>query len=725
MTQKTTDTATSDQDKPLLTAFLHELNVARRKLSLYPPEHPQITASVGTTLTILNDLFQTSPVITLGIAPDALYFEQLWLDKEDKTNREFATYFSSLGIASISFHSGLSGPELIRFNQLLRSDRRTIEKFGGFDQLLDQQQITHITVIPIDYDAFQATQNLDGDPDSDSHLWENFLHGLHHGILDFGDGQNGLDLTTVAAIFNRKLVGDDRERKETSLSISRFIDSNILQTSNSAEQQKNDARLVELLEKLSPEAQQEFLSSAFHSLERHHDSAPRLLQKIPAHLLRNTIAGKNRQDLNLSSRLFGLINNLAGAPIEESHFSARNKSSALPEEVVKARLDVLFCEELQDVYLPGGYQMALHSILSDNVVGTIPDEEKQQLKEELEAQSIEQNYTAIIFEVLSESLSSDQEESIQQNLLELSRYFLDTGNFVILRDIYLQWSDYLNSGRGHMSIFDEKVLANHLQMTFMTEVLDAVELWGEEKHHEIIDYVIAVGEPYSELLIERLGLAQTWDERRFWMEILDKIAGDARQMILRSLDDERWYLVRNLLVVLSRELDHNSLKKIQPLTRHPHPQVRIEALRCLFSCNPATANRQLLAELESEDSEARLAAIKIAHLGRDPQILAILHKNLEVEPDSAAELEIKQHIVQALARIGHRESLPVLRRLLKKKGLLVSRQLKQLQADIIASLAVFPDTRAEQLLKELTFGRYRQPALAALEQRRKPAGGSS
>ena len=725
MTHKTIDNLLDDQDKPLLTMFLHGLNVARRKLSLYPPEHPQISASIGTTLNILNELFQTNPIITLGIAPNALYFEQLWLDKEDTTNQEFAQYFSSLGIASISFHSGLNGPELIRFNQLLRSDRKTIESFGGFEQLLDQQQITHITVIPIDYEAFQANQNL-GDPEmtADDHLWETFLHGLHHGILDFGDGDSELDLSTVADIFNQKLVGNDNERQLTTNSIDRFIENSLQQPSGSAIQRKNDQKLVALLEKLSPEAQREFLNSAFHSLDRHRDAAPGLLQKIPSHLLQNTIAGKNRHDLNLSSRLFGLISNLANTPINESQHSTKTKSAALSEDMVKARLDVLFCEERQDMYMPNGYQAALYSILGDNVVGTIPEEGKQRLKEQLETQSVEQNYASIIFEMFSNALDDEQEESVQQNLLELSRYFLDIGNFTYLREIYCHWSAYLDSGRATVSIFDEKVLANHLQMTFMTEVLDAIDLWEEEKHQEIADYIIGVGEPYSELLIERLGLAPTWDERRYWMDILDKIGGDARQMILQSLNDERWYLVRNLLIILGKEVDHSSLKIIQPLTNHPHPQVRLEAMRYLFSCNPATANRQLLRELESDDPDAQLAAIQIADRSHDPQVLAILHKHLEADPVTPIELEIKQHIIKTLTRIGHRDSLPILRRILQKKGLLVSKRVKQLQADVVASLAVFPDTLAEKLLKELTRGRYKQLALEALELRHKPAGGA-
>ncbi len=71
--------------------------------------------------------------------------------------------------------------------------------------------------------------------------------------------------------------------------------------------------------------------------------------------------------------------------------------------MVRARLDVLFSEERQDLYMPDNYQSALHNILSDNVVGSIPDDEKQKLKSQIEHQSVEENYAAIIFEIIADN----------------------------------------------------------------------------------------------------------------------------------------------------------------------------------------------------------------------------------------------------------------------------------------------------------------------------------
>ena len=720
MEHQATDILADRQDKSLLTIFLQELNITRRMLSLYPSDHPQITTSVARTLTILKELFQSNPVITLGIAPDAIYFEQLWLDKTDPANREVAGYFSALGIASISFQSGLNDAELIRFNQLLRSDRNAIESFGGFDKLLEQQQIIHISVIPIDYDAFQTTQNSSGEQTvPGEHLWEDFLHGLHHGILDFGDSDSAYDLDSVAAIFNQKLVGNQAEREQSSQSIAQFIGHCLQTEDNRQPPHRIDPKLATLLEHLSPEAQQEFIQSTFHALDRHRHAAPDLLQRIPPHLLQNTIAGKNRRDLNLSSRLFGLINNLANTSQPAQHHNINIKTAPLSEEMVRARLDVLFSEERPELYLPDNYQTALHGLLSDDVTGTIPEDEKQKLKEQIETQSIEHNCTAIIFELLNEKIDSEQETTIQQNLLELSRFFLDIGDFSNLRKIYRNWGQYLYRANATISVFDEKLLASHGQISFLTEVLDATELWEEEKHQEIAAYIIEVGEPYSDLVIERLGLAPTWSERKYWMQILEGIGGNAKQMIVAALDDECWYLVRNLLIILGKDIDHQSMKIVQKLTNHPHPKVRTEAIRCLFFCNPATANRKLLQELQSDDPEVLLAALEIADRSQNLEVLELLHRDLNSEPANATELEIKQHIIQTLSRIGNRDSLPILRRILQKQGLRTSKRRKQLQIDTIHHLALFPDPAAEKLLNELTTGKHKQLALMALELRKK------
>lgn len=714
MSRQKENPQTINPDKPLLNSFLHELNISRRKLALYPAEHPQISACIEKTLDILNELFQSNGTITLGITPDALLFEQTWLDKEDPANHEFAHFFSSLGIASVSFHSGLKSQELVRFNQLLRSDRETIESFGGFEKLLELQQIDHVSVIPIDYTAFQSSKNLLAQQEQ---LWETFLHGLQNGILDFGPSDSDFDITTVVDIFNQKLSGHDNQSGNFSDSLDQFMEKRIHGDGVSQTFTETDRKFNSLLEQLNPDAREHLFNSIFRVLDQNQESAPGLLKKLPNKLLNDAIAKKNQQQLNISARLFALANSLANDATPHPEGKIRAKSEQLSQDMVRARLDVLFSEERQDLYMPSNYQSALENMLSNDISGSIPEDAKLNLKHQLETQSTERNVTAILIEMLQEPKAVEQEDAIQQNLLDLSRFFLDTGDFVSLNDIFHHWSHYLYSGQAKASIFDEKVLASHTQQSFMAEVIEGFELWEKDIHPHIIDYVTTVGEPYSDLIIEQLGLAPTWKERRLWMRILEGIGGDAQQRILRSLHDERWYLVRNLLIVLGKNLDPKSIKVIQQLHNHQHPKVRLEVVRILFSCNPATANRQLLVDLGSKDLEARLAAIQIADLSRDPKVLTTLHKTLEHDPANDNELEILKTTAQTLTRIGNQESLPVFRRILMKQGFLVSRRIKQLQVEVIQCLAHFPGQAAARLLEELSTGKFKQIVRHAQELR--------
>lgn len=699
-------------DKPLLTNFLHELTIARKQLALYPVDHPNIKTSINKTLEILAELFHSDQIITLGITPDALLFQETWLDKNDSSNRDFAEFFFSLGIASISFHSGLKEAELIRFNQLLRAKRETIEEFGGFEEMLKQQQIEHISIILIDYSAFQASQESQKEQEQ---IWESFLHGLQNGILDFGNTESNFDLATVADILNHNL--NNSNQGQYGKAIEDFIETRIQQEGFAHTFTETDRKLNSLLEQLNPQAQKQLFNSIFQVLDRHQSAASGVLKKIPTQLLHGVLAQKAQQQ-NMSSRLFALANNLAGAEGSSHRRTVQGSGEDLAPDAIRARLDVLFSEERQDLYMPDAYQTALGEALRQDITGSIPEEEKQKLKDQLEKQPVEHNFTSILLEMLQTRLSKEQENAIQQNLIDLSRFFLDTGDFANLIDIYENWSRYLYGGNTIVNIFDEKVLANHTQSSFMVEVLDSFECWEEDIHPNIAHYIATVGEPYSDLIIEQLGLAATWEMRKQWMNILVLIGGDAQMKVISALDDERWYLVRNLLSVLDKHLVPKSIKKIQQLCSHPHPKVRMEATRVLFSCNPATANRLLLTELHSAEFDSRLAAIEIAGISRDQKVLELLHKILAKDPGNEQQLQTQLETVRTLTKIGNRESLPILNRVIRKQRFVSNRRIKRLQEEIIQNLAIFPGDSAAKLLQEHCSGKFQQLAKQLLRQKK-------
>ena len=716
-----------DLDASILSDLIYELNIARRHLSLYPAEHPLIESSTDAALEMLHKLCEFRDSVTLGVAPDGLLFEQEWLDRKNPVFVDFARFLATFEIASISFSRELAGAELIRFNQLLRSDRATLHQAGGFQQLLEEQRISHISLTLIDYNVFQ-TRCQDPLPEPPrsagvDHLWEDFLQGLLTGRLD-SEGESvkladRLDPVALAETLNQRHHQKEQATADYDQVISSFVAQlksrkDILSLNN---EQGN--QLESLLGHLIPDLRRQFLNSTFRALDRHPDSARLVLQKIPRELLIETLERQNAQQLTLSNRLIDILGHLsANAPATVDH-RVQPGADLLPEDVLRARLEILCVEDRHDEFIPDSYQEALQGILNGEVKGTVPVAVALRLKNTLEKQSVERQCCAIIFNMLRHRVDAETENLLQDNLTELSRYFLDTGDFATLKDIFVDWSGYLYSGVAKARFLDEKVLSGQTHEAFMEDVLDGVELWGPEKYTVICSYITEVGEPYAELLVERLGNEPRMSMRHSWMNLLVELGDKGHQIITAALQDERWYLVRNLLIVLGKQRNKLPLKEIQSLAGHDHPRVRQEVLRILFGLRLPIADRLLLKELSGYDHQILLPAVQLAELSRDAEVLDRLHQLLIDEGQSGADLEFRKQLLATLARIGSGKSIPVLRQLLQKKSLLWFRRLRELQLEIIATLGNYPREAVESLLQELKAGKNGQITDLATEQLRR------
>ncbi len=704
-------TDTRRQDRPLLTVFLQELKTAQRNLALYPDEHPQITASIEKAMSLLALIMENFPLLTLGISPSGILFEQTWLDKNDPANRDFAAFFAELGIATINFAKGLTEAELLCFCKLLCSDRISIENSGGFAQLLEQHQIRHIQIITIDYNAFQVGR---GDAKEEQLLWENFIYGMQQGILDLGFSEISSNLSVIAEIINSRFKGTRDDREQCRQSLSNYVEKRLITTPES----EADQVFNELLLKLEPGARQAFLESTLKVIDRHQDQAENALKKISPRLLHDSFASNQGSQLQISQRLLGLVEVLAASDTDQKN-KIRLNSPRMESSVVKARLETLFSEEQEDLFLPDSYQQALNTMLAGDLHGHMSEAEKLQLKQDMEEQSIEHHFAAVIFELLLSPLDKEQESHIQQSLMELSRFFADTGDFISLRAVFRNWYNYLYSNHAQTSILDEQLIAGHTQSSFMNDILDSFELWEEQKWEQISNYILFVGEPYCDPIIDRLSNATEQKERMLWMGLLRKIDGDVQQKVLQALRPEPWYLLRNLLIVLGEEQTPASIKANLKYADHPDQRVRAEVIRNLFRCNPATANRLLITELQNADLSARNAALGLVHLSQDSGVFSQLHRQLEMSIETAEQLHYVEAVIAALSRCGRPESLTIFRRLLLSgPKLFKSRHLKSLQQQILNALLTFPGSGADKLLDEMAKGPYKNAAKEVQEKRR-------
>ena len=115
-------------------------------------------------------------------------------------------------------------------------------------------------------------------------------------------------------------------------------------------------------------------------------------------------------------------------------------------------------------------------------------------------------------------------------------------------------------------------------------------------------------------LLDRLAASDSMSVRRRLFDLIPSLGPGVGGIAVRRLDQSApWYVLRNLLSLLSRLEAWPDRFEPWTLTRHQNPQVRLEAVRLCLQM-PATRERAIVVALA--DSHGRIVALGIAEAAR-------------------------------------------------------------------------------------------------------------
>jgi len=162
-----------------------------------------------------------------------------------------------------------------------------------------------------------------------------------------------------------------------------------------------------------------------------------------------------------------------------------------------------------------------------------------------------------------------------------------------------------------------------------------------------------------EVLLDALMTSKNRATRRRLLDLLPLTDLDVAPLIVAKLEDERWYVQRNLLLLLER------LRRVPPgfsatrWTRHPDARVRFQAL-ALQLTRPEERESALRAALEDHDERVRRLGL-LAYQEQSSRAVTPLVAQMAMHPRMADELRV--HAVRALGQSGERGALDALLRL--------------------------------------------------------------
>jgi HEAT repeat protein len=187
-------------------------------------------------------------------------------------------------------------------------------------------------------------------------------------------------------------------------------------------------------------------------------------------------------------------------------------------------------------------------------------------------------------------------------------------------------------------------------------------------HEELRELMQIFGLPSLAGICELLGRVEKLKMRKVIVEVLVELGKEDPKVFAPFLSDPRWYLVRNVVLVLSLLGSPVALELIVGLISHKEARIRKEVLGFLERSPDPKAKSYLLKYLRDESSALRIRALHILARERQPFALKAALALTEAYDFRTKEIAEKKAVYEVIGELGSESSIPLFREMLLKKS---------------------------------------------------------
>ncbi len=560
--------------------LVRALAIAWKNLAAYPPGHPALVASLGLAHRRLQELLAASGAVTFGISSDGLVAAQEKLTSSHARDLARALYLRE--VALLRLEPGLQPAELESLLRVMsgngtRGDQRPLA------EELAARGVTHVRVESVDFSQVRLTDDTRQEPAPRS-LWDDLLRTVLAGqalssegrrLVDSGEAASAHGIASVleevlaargAAAATGGADASGAQRAALGARVAQAAGRHFQGTS--AERVLAANQVADLVRALPPDMRDMIIATAMKSLASD-ETAAEALAALAGGLTPDTVLQalqRIKNEVPLSSHALRLMHALsAAAP------SPRLRQVQPPDPALLAELSVVFRDDDIDRYNPDEHQSLLEAA-SIEVPVLVTAQEIPELGDRLET-------------VTDDALA----ERMAQTLVELCLRFAGReGTETLLARIDGLFRSLLAAGRLELAT----TVAEDLRVA--RRLLDAL---GKAAARGFL-----------------LALAEEKDKsrRRRILDLLVSLGPVIAPPAMELLKDERWYVVRNMIVLLHRVGDRSALTDIRLTAGHHDLRVRLEAIKWLLAYDPEVPRDLLEKAINDPDLKLAEAAIVLA-----------------------------------------------------------------------------------------------------------------
>jgi hypothetical protein len=681
-------------DAKLLSEAIIELNISRRSVGLYPPEHPITRQAIERAFALLKKLFALRSNITLGVAKNELMIDEYTLDIKNPVYKEFALALHSKGIAAITFYSGLAKNELLELHLLITGKDLPVGK-----ELVEHPRIKslrHIRVIPIDLSKLGFVEGIkEKPPRSGQEVWEEYVYGILEGTL----AADGADSTvfqippdSFAAILNTYTA----EKKEESYD--RVITTYLHKKDRQELNRESFNRFMTLVENLNKNVKEELLSRAFKHPTMSQDNARELLTQLtPEDIERMFNIVKNQASMPKSMR--NLLEKLsAGRTKDEKRNEIFEATPYIDDIEINEGMIKLFEDDQFEEFVDSDYKYDLETMVNTQKVSG--HRLTHEMNTALRQQSLESSFFIVLLELIGfEKMSQNNYLQLLTRLSEFTEVCLETGRFAEV--LHIHNTLYSHMLKGSFKTETQSMLEYFFHSeAFISKLVDSFKIWGRDQREDALKLARIMGSSLSSPVLDALCIEDNPSQRSFYISILKRLGKDVLVEAVRRLKDKRWYVVRNMIYLMRECRGSEYLHKIRPFTKHKNSKICLEALKTLLHFNSRDAFHYLKLFLTGKHPELKEQAIKLSGIYRIKQAVPYLIKTLKKRDILETDMHFKVAAVKALGQIGDPQALDTLLSLYSGSRVLLHKgTFEEFKMEIVRSLERYPFEQTVPILE--------------------------
>ncbi|GFO58484.1 hypothetical protein GMST_08090 [Geomonas silvestris] len=260
-------------------------------------------------------------------------------------------------------------------------------------------------------------------------------------------------------------------------------------------------------------------------------------------------------------------------------------------------------------------------------------------------------------------------------------------------------------GLGSLPAERRQKVADVLEGILCEEVLQALAKTINEteslSREELRELLMVFGVPSLGAICELLGRLEKLKMRKVVIEVLIELGGQRPELFAPFLADPRWYLVRNVALVLALIGGPTALKMIVGLISHREVRIRREVLNFLAQSPDPKARPYLLKFLRDDASALRVRVLKIIAQQRLTFALKPLLALAASEELKNRGMEERLVLFETLGELGSVQMVPLFKEMLVKKSWFKRSVSKESAQCAVAGLLKVHHDSARQLLEEL------------------------